>query len=61
MSMKDMMPSFELYQPNSIDNALELMDRFGDDGWVLAGGQDSYDWFKARPTSSGPWASPRLT
>jgi len=48
MSMKDMMPSFELYQPNSIDNALELMNRFGDDGWVLAGGQDSYDWFKDR-------------
>ena len=48
MSLKDMMPGFELYQPTSIDNALELLQRFGDGGWVLAGGQDSYDWFKDR-------------
>jgi xanthine dehydrogenase YagS FAD-binding subunit len=48
MSMKDMMPNFELYQPDSIDNTLDLLDRFGVDGWPLAGGQDSYDWFKDR-------------
>jgi xanthine dehydrogenase YagS FAD-binding subunit len=46
--MKDMMPSFELFQPASVDNALDLMERFGKDGWLLAGGQDSYDWFKDR-------------
>lgn len=45
---KDMMPNFELYQPASLTNALELLVRFGKDGWRLAGGQDSYDWFKDR-------------
>lgn len=48
MSTKDMMPSFELYQPDSIDNALDLMERFGEEGWPVAGGMDSYDWFKDR-------------
>ena len=48
MSMKDMMPNFELYQPASVDNALDLLEQFGADGWPLAGGQDSYDWFKDR-------------
>lgn len=46
--LKDMMANFELYQPTAIDHALNLMDRYGDDGWVLAGGQDSFDWFKDR-------------
>ena len=45
---RDMMANFELYQPTTIDHALNLMDRYGDDGWVLAGGQDSFDWFKDR-------------
>jgi xanthine dehydrogenase YagS FAD-binding subunit len=45
---KDMMPMFELYQPTDISNALDLVDRLGSDGWKLAGGQDSLDWFKDR-------------
>ena len=45
---KDMMAAFELLQPASIDNALQLMARFGKDGWLMAGGQDSLDWFKDR-------------
>lgn len=45
---KDMMAAFELLQPTSIDNALQLMARFGKDGWLMAGGQDSLDWFKDR-------------
>jgi xanthine dehydrogenase YagS FAD-binding subunit len=48
MIVKDMMPSFELYQPASLDDALELADRFGTDGWVMAGGNDSLAWFKDR-------------
>ena len=48
MSAKDMMPSFELYQPSDLANALSLTKKFGADGWRLAGGQDSYDWFKDR-------------
>lgn len=45
---KDMMPSFELYQPSDLQNATELTERYGTEGWRLAGGQDSYDWFKDR-------------
>ncbi|MGH6902675.1 MAG: FAD binding domain-containing protein, partial [Geminicoccaceae bacterium] len=48
MIVKDMMPGFELYQPASLDDALELADRFGADGWVMAGGNDSLAWFKDR-------------
>jgi xanthine dehydrogenase YagS FAD-binding subunit len=45
---KDMMPMFELYQPTDLGNALDLADRFGADGWKVAGGQDSLDWLKDR-------------
>jgi xanthine dehydrogenase YagS FAD-binding subunit len=45
---KDMMPHFELFQPARLEDALALVDRFGDDGWPLAGGHDSLDWFKDR-------------
>ena len=48
MLVKDMMPSFELYQPASLQDALELADRFGAEGWVMAGGNDSLSWFKDR-------------
>ena len=43
---KDMMPNLELYQPVSVENALDLLGRHGEDAWRLAGGNDSYDWFK---------------
>jgi len=46
--MKDMIPGFDLFQPTEIEGALELLDRFGEDGWALAGGYDSLDWFKNR-------------
>ena len=45
---KDMMPMFELYQPTDIDNAVDLADSLGAEGWTMAGGQDSLDWFKDR-------------
>jgi xanthine dehydrogenase YagS FAD-binding subunit len=48
MIIRDMMPSFELYRPASLDDALELADRFGTEGWVMAGGNDSLSWFKDR-------------
>lgn len=46
--MKDMMPAFQLFQPATLEDALNLLDRFGEGGWRLAGGQDSFDWFKDR-------------
>jgi xanthine dehydrogenase YagS FAD-binding subunit len=45
---KDMMPGFTLYQPTDLQNALGLTAKFGPDGWILAGGYDSLDWFKDR-------------
>ncbi|MFL2555011.1 MAG: FAD binding domain-containing protein [Candidatus Rariloculaceae bacterium] len=45
---KDMMASFELYQPDSVANAIDLLGRFGEDGWAIAGGHDTLDWFKDR-------------
>ena len=48
MIVKDMMPSFELYQPTQLDDALALLDRYGKDGWKMAGGNDSLSWFKER-------------
>ncbi len=45
---KDMMRAFELYQPDSVENAVDLLGRLGSEGWVLAGGNDTLDWFKDR-------------
>src|SRR5262252_9692030 len=45
---RDMMPAFELYQPDSIKSAVDLLGKFGKDGWAVAGGNDSLDWFKDR-------------
>ena len=46
--IRDMIPAFELFQPTSVDEALGLLDAHRDDVWVLAGGLDSFDWFKDR-------------
>src|SRR6185295_9935350 len=46
--IRDVMPAFELFQPASIADAQALMDRYGSDAWVLAGGLDSLDWLKDR-------------
>jgi xanthine dehydrogenase YagS FAD-binding subunit len=44
----DVMPVFELFQPTSVDDALALLDRYGSEAWVMAGGLDSFDWLKDR-------------
>jgi xanthine dehydrogenase YagS FAD-binding subunit len=46
--LRDMMPQFELYQPDTLENALDLARQLGDKFWILAGGYDSLDWFKDR-------------
>ena len=46
--IRDVMPAFELAQPNSISDAQKLLEQQGEDGWVLAGGIDSFDWLKDR-------------
>ena len=37
MIIKDVMPAFELYQPTQLKDAFALLDRFGKDGWKMAG------------------------
>ena len=44
----DVIPAFELFQPTSVDDVLGLIDRHGADAWLMAGGMDSFDWFKDR-------------
>jgi xanthine dehydrogenase YagS FAD-binding subunit len=46
--IRDIIPAFELYQPTTVDDALKLLDRYGADALVLAGGLDSMDWLKDR-------------
>ena len=46
--IRDVMPAFQLLQPNSIADAEVLLQRHGRDAWVLAGGMDSFDWLKDR-------------
>jgi xanthine dehydrogenase YagS FAD-binding subunit len=46
--IRDMMPAFELFQPTSIDDAVQLLDRHGSSAWVMAGGLDTFDWLKDR-------------
>jgi len=46
--VRDIMPAFELFQPASIDDALGLLDKYGSEAWVLAGGLDTFDWLKDR-------------
>src|SRR5258705_5372932 len=46
--IRDVMPSFELVQPNSAAEAQKILEQYGSDAWVLAGGMDSFDWLKDR-------------
>ncbi|MCY4572157.1 MAG: xanthine dehydrogenase family protein subunit M [Gemmatimonadetes bacterium] len=46
--IRDMIAPFELYQPTEVEDAVRLMRQHGDKGWVLAGGLDTFDWFKDR-------------
>lgn len=48
MASFDVMPDVQLYQPAELDDALNLADRYADDGWILGGGQDTYGWLKDR-------------
>jgi xanthine dehydrogenase YagS FAD-binding subunit len=46
--IRDIMPAFELFQPASTEDALDLLSRHEPDAWVLAGGLDTFDWLKDR-------------
>jgi len=42
------MAPFELFQPANLADALNLLDRYGNDAWIFAGGLDTFDWLKDR-------------
>ncbi|HEY7391941.1 MAG TPA: xanthine dehydrogenase family protein subunit M [Bryobacteraceae bacterium] len=46
--IRDIMPAFELFQPANTEDALGLLNRYGKDAWVMAGGLDTFDWLKDR-------------
>jgi xanthine dehydrogenase YagS FAD-binding subunit len=46
--IRDVMPAFELLQPSTIADAQKLLEHYGREAWVLAGGMDSFDWLKDR-------------
>ncbi len=46
--IRDVMPAFQLFQPASTEDAVNLLEAHGSDAWVLAGGMDSFDWLKDR-------------
>ena len=46
--IRDVMPAFDLLQPDSAAEAQKLLQQHGDEAWVMAGGLDSFDWLKDR-------------
>ncbi len=46
--MTDVMHAFDLYQPANLEEAAKLLDTHGNKAWIVAGGKDSFDWFKDR-------------
>jgi xanthine dehydrogenase YagS FAD-binding subunit len=44
----DVIPAFELFQPESTGDAMSLLTRYGANAWIMAGGMDSFDWLKDR-------------
>jgi xanthine dehydrogenase YagS FAD-binding subunit len=46
--IRDIMPAFELFQPATTEDTLRLLDQYGQDAWVMAGGLDTFDWLKDR-------------
>ena len=47
-TMKDMIAPFDLVQPTTIEDAVDILRDAGDEAWVLAGGLDTMDWLKDR-------------
>jgi xanthine dehydrogenase YagS FAD-binding subunit len=45
---RDVMPAFDLLQPDSVAEATRLLSENGSGAWIMAGGMDSFDWLKDR-------------
>jgi xanthine dehydrogenase YagS FAD-binding subunit len=44
----DVMPAFELFQPETTGDVVTLLNRYGSGALIMAGGMDSFDWLKDR-------------
>ena len=44
----DVIPAFELFQPETTGDVVTLLDRYGAGALIMAGGMDSFDWLKDR-------------
>jgi len=42
------MPAFDLLQPTTAADAQHVLQQYGADAWIMAGGLDSFDWLKDR-------------
>jgi xanthine dehydrogenase YagS FAD-binding subunit len=51
--VNDLIPPFQLIQPSSLDEAVEAVEAYGDEAWIIAGGMDSFDWLKDRTKRTG--------
>ncbi len=51
--VRDVMLPFQLFQPATVDEALDLLEARGSEAWILAGGMDSFDWLKDRTKRTG--------
>jgi len=51
--IRDVMPAFDLLQPDSVADAQKILQQNGSDAWVMAGGLDSFDWLKDRIKKPG--------
>jgi len=47
-TIHDVMPVFELFQPTTVEDTVALLEQYDKNAWVLAGGLDTFDWFKDR-------------
>jgi xanthine dehydrogenase YagS FAD-binding subunit len=45
---RDVMPAFDLLQPDSVADATRLLRENGSGAWIMAGGLDSFDFLKDR-------------
>lgn len=47
-NVNDVIPPFQLIQPTGLEEAVEAVEAWGDEAWIIAGGMDSFDWLKDR-------------
>ena len=47
-TLHDVIPPFQLFQPSTLEEAVDMVAAHRADAWIMAGGMDSFDWLKDR-------------